>query len=176
MDNIIGVNIIFLDIDGVLATPMACRASGEPIWSIDPTKIKALAVTCREAEVYWVISSTWRKHRQYNTFENFWFLLDQYGCADRLLTSKHLGAKDSDEVWRTPDLGSKRGEEIEAWLGQWAKYGIDDWLIIDDDSDMLYKQGENFLNTDGLEGLTYRDILRIENFFLGKTDWKKSPV
>ena len=64
------MNIIFLDIDGVVATPMTGLAYPEngKMWTIDPTLMRAVANLARETESKIVITSTWRIYHKFLTF------------------------------------------------------------------------------------------------------------
>lgn len=53
---------------------------------------------------------------------------------------------------RTPYLGTIRGKEIQAWLDNHA--GIEAYAILDDDSDMLDSQKDNFFQTTFEKGIT----------------------
>ncbi len=73
-----------------------------------------------------------------------------------------------------------RGNEIEEWIlenldGMGSRYGNQwncgdyEYVILDDDCDMLYRQKDNFIKVDGEVGLTdadiekVKEILKIEN-------------
>ena len=58
------------------------------------------------------------------------------------------------------DFSSRRGEEINLWLDKESeKHNIESFVILDDDSDMLPEQMNNFIHVDGQVGLTDRDVL-----------------
>ena len=70
----------------------------------------------------------------------------------------------------TPTQGYCRGEEIERWIKD--NIGNDYWkykryVIIDDDSDMLYNQRFNFFHVDHYSGITPNTVYKIKNFFEG---------
>jgi hypothetical protein len=60
-----------------------------------------------------------------------------------------------DRVWQ------KRGEEIEDYLNKHTE--VENYCIIDDDSDMLEEQLSHFLRTNYHEGLTKDHIVLIKN-------------
>lgn len=65
--------------------------------------------------------------------------------------------------------GLCRGMEIEAWIRWWnnkhPEDKVTDYLIFDDDSDMLKHQMNHFINTDTKTGFVYDDIKKaIEHF------------
>ena len=58
------------------------------------------------------------------------------------------------------DFSIRRGEEITFWLDkELEKHEIESFVILDDDSDMLPEQMNNFIHVDGQVGLTDRDVL-----------------
>lgn len=58
------------------------------------------------------------------------------------------------------DFSIRRGEEIKFWLDKESeKHEIESFVILDDDSDMLPEQMNNFIHIDGQVGLTDRDVL-----------------
>ena len=58
------------------------------------------------------------------------------------------------------DFSIRRGEEIKFWLDKESeKHEIESFVILEDDSDMLPEQMNNFIHVDGQVGLTDRDVL-----------------
>ena len=58
------------------------------------------------------------------------------------------------------DFSIRRGEEIKFWLDKESeKHEIESFVILDDDSDILPEQMNNFIHVDGQVGLTDRDVL-----------------
>ena len=150
--------IVFLDIDGVLASDQYL-SKGKGF--IDPEKCKLLnELNDIGAEV--VISSSWG-------YDNGLTEKSLKGCG---LTLPIIGYTEhfySD--WMC------RGNEIEKWLydnfgGICTKFGCDDYgtpyyrrsdddyeyVIIDDDSDMLLGQKDNFIKINSKTGITKKDI------------------
>ena len=57
------------------------------------------------------------------------------------------------------DFSIRRGEEIQLWMDKESeKHEIESFAILDDDSDMLPEQMNNFIQIDGQVGLTDRDV------------------
>ena len=57
------------------------------------------------------------------------------------------------------DFSIRRGEEIQLWMDKESeKNEIESFVILDDDSDMLPEQTNNFIHVDGQVGLTDRDV------------------
>lgn len=96
-----------------------------------------------------VVSSTWRYGETPETL------------AKILHPSKLLGDAIIDV---TPDFGWRdgkriaRGEEIQDWLNRHPE--VTDYVIIDDDGDMLESQKNNFVHTSSMHGFQYGDLLR----------------
>ena len=61
-------------------------------------------------------------------------------------------------IW-AKEFGTQRGEEIQVWMDKESeKNEIESFVILDDDSDMLLEQTNNFIHIDGQVGLTDRDV------------------
>ena len=134
--------VIFLDFDGVICTGRQAIASGERgvISGLDPVALGFLDRVCRDFGAKIVISSTWRHgDKRRNFYEIF-------GCAGFISLAKAIH-----ENWATPSLPDKsRGHEIEQWL---CENECGNYLILDDDSDMLDYQKPFFVNTDSMNGM-----------------------
>jgi hypothetical protein len=97
---------------------------------------------CDSAGVQVVLSSAWR------------------------ITHTHKEAADAlglPIIDATPNLGTKRGEEIAAWLERHPE--VTDYAIVDDDGDMLPGQMHRFVQTSGHEGMTWGDFSRLCGLF-----------
>ena len=58
------------------------------------------------------------------------------------------------------EFGTQRGEEIQSWVNKESeKHEIESYVILDDDSDMLPEQMNNFIHVDGQVGLIDRDVV-----------------
>lgn len=98
----------------------------------------------RNPDVKIVVSSTWRFGETPETLKKI------------LSPSKIIGDAIIDVTPAFRD--SCRGEEIKAWLDKHPE--VINYVIIDDDSDMLESQQNNFVNTDNYEGFMFRDMLK----------------
>jgi hypothetical protein len=154
------MKVIFLDIDGVIST-------FEKQWKLDINKLDLLTNIINETNAKIVISSSWR-----------------IGCTNaddmkqRLLTHRiDDNIKYSEEfktflesiIDITPNgsqNGPLRGNEIQDWIDE--HNDIETYVIIDDDSDMLDKQLFNFVQTDGFEGITEREVKLCISILNGK--------
>lgn len=167
---------IFLDIDGVIATPKTVEHG---MWALTPEKQDLLGMIIEKTGAKIVLSSSWRKHTIDDTIEHmkehgFRFCDEIVGITIRAYQYLQKGVH----------LSIPRGVEIKQWLDThviypWYAYpeqkeryrilnedgsfkmmrsnklGTDfSYVILDDDSDMLYEQSKHFICCDSMEGLT----------------------
>lgn len=104
-----------------------------------------------------VVSSTWRLGETVDSMQK---ILDSVGVVCEV-----VGLTDSFNHEH-----SYRGNEILHWIkGNTDKTGCDkyyeykSYVILDDDSDMLLWQKDNFVHTDGQKGLTRSDVWKAIN-------------
>lgn len=138
------MKIIFLDFDGVICTGRQAYATGERgvISGLDPVALMFFNRICREHKIQIVISSTWRICGKKNR-RSFYELFACHGYVD-------IG-RAIHKNWRTPSISDgTRGHEIEKWL---TENDCDDYIIIDDDSDMLEYQKQRLVLTDSHNGM-----------------------
>lgn len=119
-------NVIFLDIDGVLNN-MRSMKFGE---HMDIECARHLRRIVNHADCDIVVSSTWRIG---NTTHNLREILYPWGLYRVIgrTCSNMQGAY-------------QRGDEIKAWIDA---FGCTNYLILDDDRDMLQEQNEHFIRT-----------------------------
>jgi hypothetical protein len=180
MINQIDMKVIFLDFDGVLNSEnwyirrrdtdsMDDFVSHYPFYEFDPLTIERLNRIVEESCAKVVVSSTWRLGKLPTQLQD---MLNVVGFkGDIIDNTPRLYAKgfmedDSPITYNTP-----RGCEIDWWLKNVGKYQRINWsiekqleylkagivtnyVILDDDSDMLYSQREHFICTSGKYGLT----------------------
>lgn len=138
--------VVFLDIDGVLNSE-----SGEDMRILDPKAVALLKKLIEKHRAVIVVSSVWRK-------------LD---WPNRIIKAfKKAGWEQPPIVDRTPILCSLRGEEIKLWLSQ---NDVEVFVIIDDDTDMLPEQLNNFIRCHTDYGLTKKQIEAADRIFNRKT-------
>jgi hypothetical protein len=165
------MNIIFLDIDGVLncelhyqsknfADHKITKKEGKLDYykiQICPERISWFNDLCKENNCVVVISSIWRMGK---TIEELQEVMNYCGG-----TFKVIG--------KTPHTGYERGTEISKWLEENIKpdthgchyFDFHSYAIIDDDSDMLLNQRNHFFQTDNYSGLTPNVCYKIGRFF-----------
>jgi hypothetical protein len=172
------MKVIFLDIDGVLnsqdwyvyrrdAVEMDSINAQYPFYEFDPRAVERLNRIIRESECKIVVSSSWRSGE---TIESLQKLFDQVGIIGEVIgLTPHLWCTkpyEDMDGYRMP-----RGCEIDWWLDNhgdfqrinWSKEEqikyegkskVKNYIILDDDSDMLYGQREHFIKTPNPTGLT----------------------
>ena len=149
---------IFLDIDGVIATPKTVEHG---MWALTPEKQDLLGMIIEKTGAKIVLSSSWRKHTLESTIEHmkehgFRFCDEIVGVTIRAYHYIEKGIH----------LSIPRGVEIKQWIDtnihsnngkDWNRKKLgEDWnyVILDDDSDMLLEHKDNFICCNSMEGLT----------------------
>lgn len=161
--------LIFLDVDGVLNCEMFYyTASEDEKWNnICSFRINLLNQLCHHTGAKIVVSSTWRMG---NSIEYLQKVFDSAGGNFEV-------------VGKTPNLKSKeftlpRGIEINQWIKDnikqeyFGEIANDfqhtlNYIILDDDSDMLLDHWKNFFQCDNYSGLTPNIIHKIKRFYKG---------
>ena len=153
--------IIMLDVDGVVNSEGWCNKTKGRSGDFDPEAIKLLnQLKDDDAEV--VISSSWGDSA-IKPLQDVGLELPIIGCTDHY-----------HQDWIC------RGNEIEKWfcdnLGSYGtKYGSKyyqkdyEYVIFDDDSDMLLGQKDNFIQTNRQTGVTQADIDKAKAILERKT-------
>ena len=156
--------IIFLDIDGVLATPEYLK-HGQ--WALNPEKQKMLGRILSETDAEIVLSSSWRHNsledtKEFMDKEGFLFVDKLVGVTIRAYqylergTGVHLSIPRGVEIkqWIDTNIHSNNGKD---W--QRKKLNVEyTYVILDDDSDMLLEHKNNFIRTESSIGLTDEDV------------------
>lgn len=167
--------IIFLDFDGVLNcqthySEPRTLALGSKLnekvnkayyqWQLSRWRLKLLSDVCLRTGAKVVVSSSWRIGYP---LEKLRQILRWGGATFEVLSvtpSRHFG-------------NVVRGQEIKWWLEEhvpklFGRRVVSDfklYVILDDDSDMLLEQREQFFHVDGFGGLTPRLCYKIERYF-----------
>jgi len=157
--------IIFLDIDGVIATQ---ETQVDGMWGLTGDKQDKLGLILKETGAELVLSSSWRK----GTLEETVQYMDMMGFrfCDKLVGVTIRGYHHIEKGF---PMSIPRGVEIKQWIDQnihredgkgpfvRKKLGEDyTYLILDDDSDMLLEQKDFFVRTDHYQGLTDADVTK----------------
>ena len=156
------MNIIFLDIDGVLnhelwyeklhttLSPYNLSKLTKEEKDIDKDKILLLNEFCEETKSKVVISSTWRIGR---TIEELKEMFLRIGATFEII----------DKTGKC--CSGIRGVEIYNWINKNPEKEIN-YVIFDDDSDMLLWQRENFFWVDRYCGITSTILYKAKRFLL----------
>ncbi len=155
------MKVIFLDFDGVITT----LESG---WTLCPKKMELLGRILDATDARIVISSSWRRNTLEETLE---FIGG--GCknaqehpfpyCDKVIGITHRmyafswNDKVNERTGKRPNYLIPRGVEIDRWLKD-NGYNITNYVILDDDDDMLYCQRNNFIKTRQLKGLSEENV------------------
>jgi len=164
------MKIIFLDIDGVLNSTRSFiatnRGEAEQRWSnddwlfsrerltLDPIAVGLLNSLVKNTGANIVVSSS---HRKFFRPAGVLLLRELQDYIQNLgVVQPVLDA--------TPVMHNRpRGVEIDAWM---ENRRIEKYVILDDSSDMLEHQRDNFVWTDCHEGLSFQDYIKA-NKILG---------
>lgn len=168
-------NIIFLDIDGVFNCQLfyhseqfnkdeseAKDLDEYHLSHICRERIQWFNTLCKDTNSVVVVSSTWRLGR---SVEDLQILFDECGGTFKVID-------------KTGHCKSRiRGVEIYEWLHDNITpetHGVHyfdyyNYVIIDDDSDMLLNQGTHFFQTDTYSGLTPTTCYKVKRFLTKKT-------
>lgn len=157
------MTVIFLDIDGVLCTPLSvrlnwlfCRPMERPFF--DPIALGLLRRLVRRTGARVVLSSSWRY-----SFEDD----DPFMQAIRDHFYRTLEANGT-PVWDlAPILGRSKGEEIAAWLEQHPSAGF---VILDDRPDEFTGTPAlkaRLVEVDSMRGLRRRDFRQALDLLAG---------
>jgi len=145
------MRIIFLDIDGVLNDHNSLQKGVELL----PEKVLLVDEICKKTGANIIISSSWREDAKNCTeaVTQFQWVLGRLG----LVYGRVIGATPCGNTWL-------RGNEIEAWLdknkGLWDQY-----IILDDNSDMLPEQLPRLVLTHSADGITRADVYKAIELF-----------
>jgi hypothetical protein len=157
------MKVIFLDIDGVLnSEEFACWCrefpdfvkKGGSNW-VDPNAVKMITSLCEECDVKLVISSSRRMFDVKSTIACFKHYRDLTSLCKYIVGVTPRNS--DDRIWES------RGEEIQQYLNEHPE--IENYVIVDDDCDMLPEQIGHFIQTDYRVGFTLKEFERFEEIF-----------
>lgn len=146
------MKVLFLDVDGVLNSDETTERHDGWV-GLDQTLVQRFfSVFTPAACLGWriVVSSTWRLYP------------DMFAAVLSLSDSAEFLCNEDGTAASTPDLHVShmaRGREIKAWLKDHPE--VNDYIILDDDRDILKEQLAHALFTDGRKGLTNDDAERL---------------
>lgn len=140
------MKVIFLDFDGVITTPGSK-------WNISIELVKRVKMICDKTDAKLVISSTWQHGNSAKEWLEESVLMKSYkGWLKKFFIDYTY-----DVTGRHAYNGSTaRGAEIKAWLIKHPE--VDNYVIIDDEDDMLDEQLFHFVHTDWVFGIQDREV------------------
>lgn len=163
------MKIIFLDIDGTLnnaefynrKAASDFESINHPYNEFDPNSIDKLNWLVNETGAKVVITSTWRLGYTLEQLQQLFFKL---GFKGEIISMTGIGCREC-----------VRGNEIFTWiknnqelLGYESYFEYDKYVILDDDSDMLLRQKNNFIQVDRQVGITNTVIYTAIKILNGK--------
>ena len=141
------MNVIFLDIDGVLNHMGTKEKSPHSTYGIDAVNLKNFYKIIENVNCGIVLTSTWRKYK-----ELFDYFTSKVNC---------------NLIGVTPNLDMQRGNEIQKWLD--SNPSVEKYVILDDDDDMLEHHMKNLVKTHFSVGLTLDDADKAISILKGLT-------
>lgn len=147
------LKIIFLDFDG-------CITTVKSRWRFDEEKMALLGTILDATDAKIVITSSWRRFSLEDTIDFITTREVERGCTPFAFPDRVIGVTHRMYAFCYPNMdkhyGVVRGEEIRRW--QKANDASEcPYVILDDDSDMLLWQRDNFIQTDSELGLSETD-------------------
>ena len=161
------MKVIFLDIDGVLNSEEYSHRwykenlgqKGHHIW-VDERAIDRLINLIQKSGCYIILSSSWRRYNLHDTI----LALSEYSGLKRILPYL-IGI--TPHRWQQGCRGGEIKRLMDDW-NDWIKRGlisekfkddkIDNYIILDDNNDMLDEQKEHFIHVDWITGLQDSDV------------------
>ncbi len=163
--------LIFLDIDGVLNSQLYAEKHHNkdnesdtsikfPMSMIDPISVSFLNSLVENTGAEIIISSVWRFGRSIEELQN---ILEQRGFIGKVIgkTRRIEDAVRGDEI-------RKFIEDNKELIGYESSSEYKDYVIFDDDSDMLLWQQYNFIHVDGYAGLSPNNCYKAKFILNGK--------
>jgi len=161
------MKILFLDVDGVLNcshtfqrrhnallitnTAVKREEFAWPLGHLDEELIPRLNDIVEQTDCKIVISSSWRISTEFPYFKG-WLVYRGFKYPDAII----------DKTPNLPMLDNCRGEEIKTWLVKHPE--VTQYAILDDDiCDIQPVHPNNYVNTDGKEGLTNEKVKETIN-------------
>ena len=148
------MKVIFLDFDGVITIP-------ETKWNISLPHVKRIKKICDQTDAKLVISSSWQR---YAGTKNETREERVKNWLDGILMKNINGPIKKFFEDYTYDMsgrfygefGNCRGSDIKSWLAR--NPDVDNYVIIDDEGDMLDEQLYHFVQTDWVFGIQDREV------------------
>ena len=153
------MKVIFLDFDGVITTPKSK-------WNISWEHVKRVKKICDETDAKLVISSSWQRYagtknetreERVENWLNGILMKDSRGRIRKFFADYTYDM--SGRFYG--EYGNVRGSDIKSWLTRHPE--VENYVILDDEDDMLDEQLYHFVSTDWVFGIQDREVtLAIE--------------
>ena len=148
------MRVVFLDFDGVITT-LKSR------YHLDPEKMELVKRIVDATDAKIVITSSWRRFTLEDTIKSITDTSSPHVGENPFVpieavigvTARMYGFKYSDPK---KHYSIPRGVEIERWINEHPE--VEQYVILDDDCDMLYYQRNNFVHTDTYNGISEADV------------------
>lgn len=144
------MKVIFLDFDGVITTLKSK-------WLLDDEKMLLVKEICDKTGAKIVISSSWRIKDVETTLK--WAFNKDYDDSHYLLNTTMVVG-----ITERPS-STFRGTDIQKYLDTHPE--IENYVILDDDTDMLDSQKDHFINTDSCLGISKEDVKQAIEILMG---------
>jgi hypothetical protein len=131
-----------------------------------PKKWEWLSEFCNENDVRICVSSVWKNHFGDKVGDRYRIRAEWW--KDALIK---FGFKEDTFVGITGNGDSIRGKEIQEWIDRHPE--VEDYAILDDDSDMMEHQFKKFHHCDSWFGLSPNHLYRIKRQFDSKSSYEK---
>ena len=147
------MKVIFLDFDGVITTLKSK-------YKLDPDKMALIGRIMDATDAKIVISSSWRRFSLEETIKEITDT-SQFNVGDNPFPYPDavVGVTERMYSFSYPNndrhFGLPRGVEIQYYIDTHKE--IEQYVILDDDCDMLLCQADNFIHTDTYEGISELD-------------------
>lgn len=151
-------NIVFLDVDGVLNSLETWWTIGAR--SFSPISVGLVERLCKAADARIVVSSAWRGRYEVEGLRRM-FAENRAPLLGALVIGR---TPQPDEYPNDVDWPRRRGDEINHWLYANADR-VAQYVIIDDDSDMLEAQKPRFVQTTFARGFGLPEYLKALELF-----------
>jgi hypothetical protein len=146
------MKVIFLDIDGVMATTSCYGVAMKNKWKaykFDEKCVAVLNFIIQETGAEIIISSDWRNHYTLQEMREIF--------AHNFVMKGPIGFTPSSELYKEKNLEGGRSEEIKMWLKHNAWKDDIKWVVIDDLNMSgflkITNDDDKFFLTEGFEGI-----------------------
>ncbi len=147
------MKVIFLDFDGVISTQRMR-------YHLDEEKMLLVKEICDKTGAKIVITSSWRRHTLEDTIRHITSKEEEKGRIPFLMPELIVGI--TERIYAFPYTNKEkhyrvpRGVEIDIYLKN--NRDIENYVILDDDNDMLVEQLPHFIQTHPIKGILKEDV------------------